>query len=152
MLREFKPLVFKVTKLQLCQRWAPRPTFREWVAQIDGRPAVSPETTCGKVGLGETKNPGALQHFMETLRPPRDGKGVASSKGGNDWCQESIYWEIICQETGLQGNETSCRSRPNSTSTFGWKESVGGGFLKYQNISFQDNIPELFCFLNAKML
>ena len=63
-LHEFKPLVFKATKLQLCQRWASRLIFREWVAQIDGRPAMSPEIICGKVGLGEAKNPGTLQHFV----------------------------------------------------------------------------------------
>lgn len=55
------------------------------MAQIEGRPAVSPEITCSNVGLGETKNPGTLQHFVETWRPPRDGKDVASSEGGNEW-------------------------------------------------------------------
>lgn len=62
------------------------------MVQIDGRPDTGPEITCGKVGLGETKNPGALQHFVETLRPPRDGKDVASSEGGNDSYWASIYW------------------------------------------------------------
>jgi len=91
-LQDFKPLAFKAPKLQLCQRWASRPTFGERVAQIEGRPAVSPEITCGKVGLKDTKNPGTLQHFVETLRPPRNGKDVASSEGGNDWYRASTSW------------------------------------------------------------
>lgn len=136
-------LIVKATKLQRCQCWASCPTFREWVTQTDGRPAVSSESTCAKVGLRETKNPSTLQHFVETLRPPNHGKDVASS-GGNDWYQGRIYWQIIFYEMGLQGNETSCKFRHNSTSTFDWKASVGDGFLKYQNISFQGNLPELF--------
>lgn len=61
------------------------------MAQIEGRPAVSPEITCSNVGLGETKNPGALQHYVETWRPPRDGKDVALYEGGNDWYWGRIY-------------------------------------------------------------
>lgn len=53
---------------------------------------------------------------------------------------------------GFQGNENVRISRPNAASGFGWKAGVGGGFLKYQNISFHGNLSELFCFLNAKML
>lgn len=130
-LHEFKPLVFKATKLELCQCWASRLTLKERVAQVDGRPAMGPEITGGKMALGGTKNPSTFQHLVETLTPPRDGKDVASSKSGNDWYGGSIYWQMICQETGLQRNETSCRSRPNSTSTAGWKVSVGRGHLKY---------------------
>lgn len=40
--------------------------------------------------------------------------------------------------------EWSCKFRHNSKSTFEWKVSVGDRFLKYQNISFQGNLPELF--------
>lgn len=66
--------------------------------------------------------------------------------------QARVYWQMTCQEMGFQGNENVHRSRPNAASGFGWKASVGGRFLKYQNISFHGNLSELFCFLNAKML
>lgn len=60
-------------------------------------------------------------------------------------------WRTVCQEWGFQGNER-CRPSSNSTSSFSWTAIVGGGYLKYQNISLQDGLSELFCFPNAKML
>lgn len=51
------------------------------MAQLDGRPATGPHIVCSKMGPGDTTNPDTAQHFVETLRLPRD---VASSEGGGD--------------------------------------------------------------------
>lgn len=87
--------------------------------------------------LREARNPSMFHHFVETLRPPNYGKDVSSLVAGN----HLLVNNLLRNETS---REWSCKFRHNSTSTFDWKGSVGDGFLKYQNASFQGNLPELF--------